>query len=321
MWGQKQQRHLCRAYESAPQGQRSCTPCPGAAPFCPLAWSPLCPWQGWLGTPGQESSWWPGHRRGAGRKGTGQQAPEEGAEPGRIPAPRTLVRLLGAELVLTVVPGCPAPRQRHSRSRRCWSTSLCRAGHPLAQPLTPQKARAETPPPAPQKGPLSLPVPHWHTAPLTCVCCEVPAVGLALVASQGQGRRSLDLVQLPLLRRNRKPSADHTAIARFPVLPPLPTSPLCLGPTPAHSAAIAGQPPAPLPLPAALNEGLALAGSGPAGAQGSSSPRLWSITPAEPGLSPIPTGVSPSKAPSAMPGPACPPAPLCAPASLRGCRD
>lgn len=146
VWGQKQQRHLCRAYESAPQGQRSCTPCPGAAPFCPLAWSPLCPWQGWLGTPGQESSWWPGHRRGAGRKGTGQQAPEEGAEPGRIPAPRTLVRLLGAELVLTVVPGCPAPRQRHSRSRRCWSTSLCRAGHPLAQPLTPQKARAETPP-------------------------------------------------------------------------------------------------------------------------------------------------------------------------------
>lgn len=255
------------------------------------------------------------------QEGDGATSPRESAEPGHIPAPRTLAWLLGAELVPTVVPGCPAPRQRHSKSRRCWSTSLCRAGHPLAQPLTPQKARAETPPPAPQKGPLSLPVPHWRMAPLTCVCCEVPAVGLALVSFQGQGRRSLDLVQLPLLRRNRKPSADHTAIARFPVLPPLPASPPCLGLMPAHSAAIAGQPPAPLPLPAALNEGLALAGSGPAGAQGSSSPWLWSITPAEPGLSPIPTGVSPSKAPSAMPGPACPPAPLCAPASLRGCRD
>lgn len=111
----------------------------------------------------------------------------------------------------------------------CWGTSPCRAGHPPARTSTLQKARAETPPPAPQRGHLSLPAPRWGKAPPTCVCCEVPAVGLALASSRGRGRRSLDLVQLLLLGRNRKPSADHTAIARFPVLPPLPASPCAWG--------------------------------------------------------------------------------------------
>lgn len=97
--------------------------------------------------------------------------------------------------------------------------SLCWAGCALTHPVTLQTARAESPPP--HKG---VPVP-WGTAPLTCVCRKVTAVGLVLASSRCWGRRSLDRVQLQLLGRNRKPSADHTAIARFPALPPLPASP------------------------------------------------------------------------------------------------
>jgi len=83
--------------------------------------------------------------------------------------------------------------------------------------------------PSPTEGSPSLPAPRRGTAPPTCACREVPAAGLALASSWGRGRCSLDLVLSQLVGRNRKPGADHTAIARFPALPPLPASPRAQG--------------------------------------------------------------------------------------------
>lgn len=83
----------------------------------------------------------------------------------------------------------------------------------------------KTTPPALQRSPLSLLVPHQGTVLPTYVCCKVFVVRLLLASCWGRDWCGLDLVQLWLLGRNRKPSADHTAIARFPAFPPLPASP------------------------------------------------------------------------------------------------
>lgn len=217
---------------AAPQGQRSRAPRPSwgtgppwsgssgpILPVCTVTPVPVAEAAGHIGTgklPGTRAG------GGAGRRGTGRQALGEGAKPGCVPAPRTPARALGAELVPAVVPGYPAPQQGCGRNRRV-------LGHVSVQGRTSAEGQGRDPHPMPQRDPLSPPAPRWGTAPPTCVCHKVPAVGLVLASSRGWGRRSLDLVQLRLLGRNRKPGADHTAIARFPALPPLPASPCARG--------------------------------------------------------------------------------------------
>lgn len=65
---------------------------------------------------------------GASSRGLWCQAPGEGADSGCASAPRIPAWLLGAKLVPSVVPGCPAPWQGHSRSRRVLGRARVQAG-------------------------------------------------------------------------------------------------------------------------------------------------------------------------------------------------
>lgn len=214
--------------------------------------------------------------------------------------------------------GVPCPMAKAQQRHKGAGGRLC-AGQdvPWHSPRPPEGQRRD-PPPAPQRGPLSPPATH-RARPLQPVCASrspprgwrwrPPGAGAGAVwtwcSSGSWGGTGNPVLTIQPLRD----------FLRF--LPSLPV--------PVHGAAAGTRlchcwaAPSPAAPPAASHQG-----SGPAGAQGSSSPPLWSITPGEPELSPVPTGVSPHKAPSAMPCPACPPAPLCAlcaPASPTGCRD
>lgn len=232
----------------------------GSGSSGPILPHSLCPCRGQLGTLGQDSAQGPGH---------GQEASERGD---RALSPRTVAWPAGAEFSPGLAPGCAAHQRGHSQEQEGAGAWLHAGQDVPAQTKTPQKNRTVTPL-QPHKG-----VPF----PPTCACREVPAAELAPVCSWGWGRCNLDLAQLRLPERNRKPCADHTAIARFPALPPLPAGPPRSRLTPAHSPRAAGQPPAPAPLPAARHQGLAPSGFVPAGARAPSSPQLCCAATAEP---------------------------------------